>query len=322
MTGDPHAGDTAGQHVGEGTGNHQAGKRPWLVIGVFDGVHAAHESMIAHAREHAHGAPLCAVTFHPHPRAAVTGNHPGLLCPLEERIARLATLTDLPPVVLSFDDRLRLMSAATFVTDVLAGELHARGVTVGGNFRFGHRAEGNVAMLAELGARHDIQIELAPLFEAGGEAVSSTRIRHLLRTGKIEAALELLGHPFALAGPVVRGAQRGRELGFPTANLQVAPELLVPADGVYAGVAQAEGDDQPQLAAASIGTNPHFTAQQPNPPRSVEAHLLDYDGDLYGRRLRVELHRLLRGQREFDSVAQLVDQISADVQLVRTGAWR
>jgi riboflavin kinase/FMN adenylyltransferase len=221
------------------------------------------------------------------------------------------------------------MTAETFVHDVLVEQLHVSAVVVGENFRFGHMAAGDVAMLTRLGRTFGFTAEPSPLVSAGsagsagpagstdhGEAptvFSSTYIRSCVDAGDVTAAAAALGRPHRLEGIVVRGDQRGRELGFPTANLMHNPHAAVPADGVYAAwLLRRKGERL--RAAVSIGTNPTFAGRQ----RRVEAYALDFDGDLYGERLALDFVTRLREMRRYEGVAPLIDQITADVAQTRT----
>jgi riboflavin kinase/FMN adenylyltransferase len=212
------------------------------------------------------------------------------------------------------------LSAETFVHDVLVEHLHATVVVVGENFRFGHKAAGDVALLAQLGRTFGFTVEGAPLVSShaagdGDTVVSSTYIRSCVDAGDVAEAARALGRPHRLEGIVVRGDQRGRELGFPTANLLVAPHAAVPADGVYAAyVRRGRFGGQALMGAVSVGTNPTFSGRE----RRVEAYLLDFDADLYGERLALDFVAHLREQRRYDGVQPLIDQIAKDVEDART----
>jgi riboflavin kinase/FMN adenylyltransferase len=266
-----------------------------LAVGTFDGVHKGHLRVIETARNA--GLRTGVVTFDPHPRA-VLGGDVELLATLQRRLELFeeAGLEDV--LVLRFDEQLASLSATEFAERMLRG-IGAETVAVGETFRFGHGREGDLALLERLG----FDVRRVPLVEN----VSSSRIRQLVHAGDTEHAATLLGRPPEVEGIVVRGDGRGRELGFPTANLDVPEGLLVPPDGVYAGWTR------DRRAAISIGTNPHFDGVE----RRVEAHLLDFDGDLYGDRLVVELWSPIREQRRFDSLGELVAAIDADVERTR-----
>ncbi len=264
-------------------------------IGTFDGVHRGHVAVIDAARKASLRTTV--VTFDPHPRA-VLGGRVELLATLQRRLELLEAAGVKDVLVLGFDERLAALSAVEFAESMLRG-IGAEAVAAGETFRFGRGREGDLELLERLG----FDVRRVPLVEN----VSSSRVRELVHAGELDRAAALLGRPPEVEGTVVRGDGRGRELGFPTANLDVPEGLLVPPDGVYAGWA---GD---RRAAVSIGTNPHFDGVE----RRVEAHLLDFDADLYGNRLVVELWSPIREQRRFDSLDELVAAIGDDVELTR-----
>lgn len=266
-----------------------------VAVGTFDGVHKGHLRVVETARNA--GLRTGVVTFDPHPRA-VLGGHVELLATLQRRLELFEAAGVEDVLVLRFDEQLASLSATVFAERMLRG-IGAETVAVGETFRFGHGREGDLALLERLG----FEVRRVPLVEN----VSSSRIRQLVHAGETEHAAMLLGRPPEVEGIVVRGDGRGRELGFPTANLDVPDGLLVPPDGVYAGWTR------DRRAAVSIGTNPHFDGVE----RRVEAHLLDFDGDLYGDRLVVELWSPIREQRRFDSLDELVAAIDADVERTR-----
>jgi riboflavin kinase/FMN adenylyltransferase len=272
-----------------------AAARRGVAIGTFDGVHRGHLRVIEAARKA--GLRAAVVTFDPLPRA-VLGGRVELLATLARRLELLEGAGVEDVLVLRFDERLAALSAGAFAERILRG-IGAETVAAGETFRFGHGREGDLGLLERLG----FDVRRVPLVEK----VSSSRIRQLVHAGEIERAAGLLGRPPEVEGIVVRGDGRGRELGFPTANLDVPAGLLLPPDGVYAGWARG------RRAAVSIGTNPHFDGVE----RRVEAHLLDFDGDLYGERLVVELWAPLREQRRFDSLEELVAAIGDDVERTR-----
>jgi riboflavin kinase/FMN adenylyltransferase len=262
-----------------------------VAVGTFDGVHRGHLRVIDAARRA--GLRTTVLTFDPHPRA-VLGGGVELLATLARRLELLAAAGVDDVLVLRFDERFAALSAEEFAEQMLRG-IGAEAIAAGETFRFGRGREGDLDLLGLLG----FDVRRVPLVEN----ISSSRVRELLHAGGIAQAAELLGRPPDIEGIVVRGDGRGRELGFPTANLDVPKDLLVPPDGVYAGWAR------DRRAAVSIGTNPHFDGVE----RRVEAHLLDFDGDLYGERLVVEIWSPLREQRRFDSLEQLVAAIGDDV---------
>jgi riboflavin kinase / FMN adenylyltransferase len=269
-----------------------------VAVGTFDGVHRGHLRVIDAARSA--GLRTAVLTFDPHPRA-VLGDGVELLATLERRLELLGDAGVDDVLVLPFDERLAALPAEAFAELMLRG-IGAETVAAGETFRFGRGREGDLDLLDRLG----FGVRRVPLVEG----VSSSRVREFVHAGEIEEAAGLLGRPPEVEGIVVRGDGRGRELGFPTANLDVPDGLLVPPDGVYAGAAGG------RRAAVSIGTNPHFDGVE----RRVEAYLLDFDGDLYGQRLVLEIWAWLRGQRRFDSLEELVAAISDDVEEVRAAA--
>jgi riboflavin kinase/FMN adenylyltransferase len=267
-------------------------------IGSFDGVHRGHRRVLETAR--AAGAPVTVVTFWPHPRL-VLGNRVELLSTLERRIELLEEAGVDEVLVVEFTPGLAAREPAEFAESLLQ-QIGATVIVAGESFRFGRAAAGDAALLLQLG----FDVRTVPELEG----VSSTNVRSLLREGDVVGAARLLGRPPELEGTVVLGDQRGGTLGYPTANLAVPAELLVPAYGIYAGSALGH------RAAISIGVNPHYGGDE----RRIEPHLLDFEGDLYGRRLVVELWRLLREERAFSSEDQLVAQITRDVEETRAAA--
>jgi len=290
-------------------------------IGVFDGVHRGHQRIIARAAEIAseRGLPVVVVTFEPHPDEVVRpGSHPPLLTTVR-RLGELFAGRGVDALlVLPFDLEFSRLSPDEFVRVVLSERLHAAAVVVGENFRFGHKAVGDVALLGKLGEKYDFTAEGVPLQAANGVTISSSFIRERLAAGDVRGAALALGRPHRVEGVVVRGHQRGRALGFPTANLESPPHMAIPADGVYAGwlltlgLDGAETDRWP--AAISVGTNPTFGGED----RSVEAYALDRDDlDLYGVHAAIEFTDRLRGTVRFDSVEALIEQMRTDVEQVR-----
>jgi riboflavin kinase/FMN adenylyltransferase len=266
-----------------------------VAIGSFDGVHRGHRRVLDTAG--AVGATTTVVTFWPHPRL-VLGNHVELLSTLERRLELLESAGIDEVLVVNFTPAVAALSPQQFADDVLR-RIGTETIVVGENFRFGRAAAGDAESLDRLG----FDVRPVPLLDG----VSSTRIRTLLRDGDVVGAAQLLGRPAELDGTVVLGDQRGGTLGYPTANLATPPELLVPAYGIYAGAARG------RRAAISIGVNPHYAGEE----RRIEPHLLDFEGDLYGQRLVVELWLRLRDERAFGSEAELVAQIAQDVEATR-----
>ncbi|MEU8383648.1 bifunctional riboflavin kinase/FAD synthetase [Streptosporangium sp. NPDC048865] len=298
--------------------------RSVVTIGVFDGVHRGHQQMVARAVAMAArlGVPSVVVTFDPHPDEVVRpGTHPPRLTTARHRTELLAGLGVDAVCVLPFTLEFSRMTPDEFVQTVLVDRLHAAGVVVGENFRFGHKAAGDVETLRTLGEKYDFTAEGVPLV-SDGETISSTLIREQIAAGNMAAVTQTLGRPHRVEGLVVRGYQRGRQLGFPTANLESPEFTAIPADGVYAGWLQgvptgnlpAVYDGERWPAAISVGTNPTFEGV----PRTVEAYALDRDDlDLYGAHVAVDFGPRLRGNTRFDSIEALVAQIRADVDEVR-----
>jgi riboflavin kinase/FMN adenylyltransferase len=292
-----------------------------VTIGVFDGVHRGHQRIVARASEVAvtNRLPLVVVTFDPHPDEVVRpGSHPPLLCTLRRRVQLLSELGADAVCVLPFTLDFSRLGPDEFVRAVLAERLHARRVVVGANFRFGHRAAGDVALLAELGEKYDFSAEGVPLLTEDGITISSSSIRDLVAAGDVAGAARDLGRLHRVEGVVVRGAQRGRTLGIPTANLETPPYTAIPADGVYAGwlASLDENGNQTQRwpAAISVGTNPTFDGQH----RVVEAYALDRDDlDLYGVHVAVDFAARLRGMAKFGSVDELIAQMRLDIDQAR-----
>lgn len=289
--------------------------RSVVTIGVFDGVHRGHQQIIGHAVKRAAelGVQSVVVTFDPHPAEVVRpGSHPAVLTEPPIKAARIEDLGVDALCVIPFTAEFSRLPAEAFVHDALVERLHAALVVVGENFRFGHRAAGDVAMLRRLGRAFGFAVEEAPLVGGDDTVFSSTYIRACVAAGDVSRAARALGRPHRLEGVVVRGDRRGRELGFPTANLLTARFAAIPADGVYAAWL-VRGPDR-FAAAVSIGTNPTFAAVQ---ERRVEAYALDFDGDLYGERVALDFVARLRETRRYPSAGPLVEQIVQDVAQTR-----
>ena len=293
--------------------------RSVVTIGSYDGVHRGHQLIIRHAVDRARelGIPSVVVTFDPHPSEVVRpGSHPPLLAPHHRRAELMAELGVDALLILPFTKEFSKLSPAEFVAKALVDKLHAKAVVEGPNFRFGHKAAGNVDLLREQGEIYDFEVEVVDLYvtgeAGGGEPFSSTLTRRLVAEGDVEGAREILGRPHRVEGIVVRGAQRGRELGFPTANVETLPHTAIPADGVYAGWLHVADEAMP--AAISVGTNPQFDGTE----RTVEAYAIDRVGlDLYGLHVAVDFLAFVRGQARFDSIDALLVAIGDDVKRSR-----
>jgi riboflavin kinase/FMN adenylyltransferase len=279
-----------------------------VAVGTFDGVHLGHREVIAGSDT--------VLSFDPHPVSVVAPQHtPKLLTTPQRKAELIASLGVQELVVIPFDADFAKRSASEFVDDVLVGALNATQVAIGENFRFGNKAKGDPGLL-QADARFTTTVH--PLLEVDGEIVSSSHIRGLVLAGELAEANRLLGAPFQLCGEVTHGDERGRELGFPTANLVPSDEFACPGHGVYAARAIVAGADDPLgvgvAAAVSIGVRPTF---QTGRGELIEAYLLDFDGDLYGQTLCLEFLARLRGERRFDTPEALIEQMHRDVAQTR-----
>jgi riboflavin kinase/FMN adenylyltransferase len=278
-----------------------------VAVGTFDGVHLGHREVIAGADT--------VLTFEPHPTAVVRpGAAPRLLTDLRRKAQLIESLGVQELVVIPFDDEFAARSARRFVDEVLVDVLGATHVAVGENFRFGHQARGDAELLR---ADARFQTRIVELLEVDGEVVSSSHIRGLLLGGAVEYAGHLLGDPFTIAGEVAHGDERGRELGYPTANLVPDPAFVTPGHGVYAALARTLDGGAAVTgvpAAVSIGVRPTFVTGR---GELIEAFLLDFDGDLYGQTLELAFRKRLRGEKRFESVDALIDQMALDVDAAR-----
>jgi riboflavin kinase/FMN adenylyltransferase len=281
-------------------------------VGNFDGVHVGHQQVLGRSVDRARerGVQAVALTFVPHPvRVLAPGREPARLTPLERKLELMGESQLDAAVVLSFDRRMAALEPETFARTVLREGIGAQLVIVGTDFRFGRQRAGDVSLLARLGPELGFTVEPFHPVKVDGDRVSSSRVRQLLHEGEVEHVARLLGRPHDVAGVVVTGDQRGRTLGYPTANLGGLRALL-PATGVYACWATFGG--QRRMAAVNIGDRPTFGRG-----RSVEAYLLDFKGDLYDRELRLAFVARLRADQKFDSVEGLVAQIGRDVEKTR-----
>jgi riboflavin kinase / FMN adenylyltransferase len=287
-----------------------------VTVGMFDGVHRGHRALLDRvaAEAAARDLPAAAVTFDRHPLAVLRpGSEPPLLTTLDRKVELLGEAGLATVLMLEFTRELSEVTAEAFAAEVLFDALAARAVVVGENFRFGHRQRGDPALLATLGRPRGIEVVAVPLHADGGQVVSSTRARAELAAGDVAAAAASLGRPYAVEGTVVVGDRRGGPvLGVPTANLEVPAGIAIPADGVYAGHLTDATDGVARPAAISVGTNPQFGTE-----RRVEAHVLDFDADLYGHRVSVAFSHRLRDQAVFAGTAELVAQMRADIDQAR-----
>jgi riboflavin kinase/FMN adenylyltransferase len=279
-----------------------------LAIGFFDGVHRGHREIIkALLRLRRPGFRAGLLTFPNHPTTYLRPEQaPALITTLEERINLLAATGIDDVYLVPFDERVASLEARRFLEEALVGKLHIRALVFGENFRFGAQARGDAKLAAEVLGEHGVTVEAIPPLMDGGERVSSTRIRAALARGDFESVNRLLGEPYALRGRVMLGFGRGHDLGFPTANLQIAPEKTLPIEGVYAAVARYDGRDYNALV--SIGDNPTFGAG----PKTVEVWMLDFSRSIYGEQVTVRDFRFLREQRTFANADELVAQMHED----------
>jgi len=290
-----------------------------VAVGVFDGVHRGHQQVFRVLEKTARrlGAMPVVVTFDPHPDAVVAGRAPDMLMDSRERIERIAQLIGGLVVLQRFDEVFRRTTAEEFVQR-LGGGRNLAGLVMTSVSAFGRDRGGTLPVLREMGAAGGWELIEAPTLDSGGARVSSARTRELVAEGQLETAADLLGRPFALVGSVVHGEQRGRELGFPTANLDFSQPVALPPDGIYAARASWGGDSvlEPREradAVISLGTQPTFGGRL----RLLEVHLLDRDEDLYGERIRVEFCGWLRGQQRYESADELIVQMGLDVERAR-----
>ncbi|HEY6745280.1 MAG TPA: bifunctional riboflavin kinase/FAD synthetase [Mycobacteriales bacterium] len=285
-----------------------------VTIGVFDGVHRGHQEMIQHALRRARAAmlPLVLITFDPHPSEVVRpGSHPPVLTPVKRKAELVEALGVDAFFVLPFTTELSRMPPDEFVHVVLVEKLHAAAIVVGENFRFGHKAAGDLELLRTLGTRFGFSTEGVGMLRDDDVTLSSTFVRSSIDAGDVSQAEKALGRPHRIDGIVVRGEGRGRQLGYPTANVHTDRHIAIPADGIYAGWAMLR--DKRLQAAISVGTNPTFEGRQ----RTVEAYILDFDEDIYGVELGVEFVERLRGMEKFDNVEDLITQMGVDVERTR-----
>ena len=285
-----------------------------MTIGVFDGVHRGHQQIIGRAVQRARDTeqPAVVLTFDPHPSEVVRpGSHPAVLTPLRRKAELLEGLGVAVLCVMPFSTEFSRLDPAEFVHLVLVEHLHAAAVVVGENFRFGHKAAGDLGTLRTLGRTFGFSTEEVPLLRDDDVTLSSTFVRSSIDAGEVDRAAQALGRPHRIDGIVVRGAGRGRQLGYPTANVRSERHVAVPADGIYAGWAVLRGERLP--AAISVGTNPTFEGKD----RTVEAYILDFDEDIYGVELGVEFVERIRGMEKFDRVEDLVEQMGRDVEKAR-----
>ena len=282
-----------------------------LAVGIFDGVHAGHQQIIATAK---HLGEVTVMTFDPHPTSVVAPERaPSQLISVKDRIELLKEAGVTHVEVVNFNKDFSQLSPDQFIEDILVGRFKAEHVVIGENFNFGFKAQGSPRYLSEVGPKYGFGVSIVKLQEERGSTISSTRIRSLIIDGEIERANELLTRRFYLKGPVVHGEKRGREIGYPTANLGLAPLATIPADGVYAGWLSVGKNNW--AAAISIGTNPTFPGVR---GRQVEAYAIDQVGlDLYDQEAKIEFGFRLRDTLKFDGLAPLLEQMKKDCDQAR-----
>lgn len=297
-------------------GAHQD-ERPEVVatIGVFDGVHVGHQRLMSRVLERARvlGARSACITFSPHPQEVLRPDRQvPHLASLADRLRLIRGLGMDEVMVVEFTSELSQLSPEEFI-GLVERRFRLRELWVGANFALGKNRAGNPERLAAIGTERDFGVHTFPQMESDGQVVSSSRIRDLLLEGKVEGASRLLGRFYRLPGRVVEGDRRGRSLGFATANLAPGDRMLVPGDGIYATWCWLEGEQEPRPSAASIGVRPTFGGGR----RQIEAHIFDFDGNLYGQELAIEFVGWLRGEERFDSPEELVAQVIEDVKNAR-----
>lgn len=286
-----------------------------IALGNFDGVHLGHcqllKKMVSYANKK--GGIPSVLLFQPHPQQVLNpSNAPKLLMSNERKIKMMKDLGVELFYLIPFDLNFASLEPEEFVEEVLIKKLKVRGVFVGYNYQFGKRGAGKPEDLKKIGAEKGIYVEVIPPVVMHGVPISSTLIRSALNNGDVVRARELLGYWPVLQGEVIEGDQRGRRIGFPTANLAVPEELLIPKSGVYAGEAVVNGE--PYLTVLNIGRHPTFGLSN---KRTIEAHLLNFDGDLYGKQLEISLYKMLREERKYNNADELVDQINKDIELAK-----
>lgn len=302
-------------------------KESSIALGFFDGVHPGHQVVIGRAKEEADrlGVPCGVVTFKDHPRTLTRGQSPLLLTVIEQRLQLVESLGVDVALVLSFTEELCKLSPIEYVETVLVGSMGARAISVGPNHHFGRDREGDTDLLSQLGKKHNFTVHVADMVNVQGHEVSSSAIRELIMNNELEQAALLLSRPYTLSGQVVHGDRRGHTLGFPTANLSVYGFQVIPPRGVYVGYGSLD-DRQKIPCVINIGLRPTFQqppAQNSDPHQpvslclTIEAHLLDFDRDLYGNNLQIEFLSFLRSEQKFDGPVALKEQINKDILRAR-----
>lgn len=286
----------------------------WLTIGVFDGVHRGHQEILRRLADgaHANGIPAVVLTFDPHPASVLGRGEIGLLTLPDERAELLASMNVDVVITERFTKELSAVTAFDFMLR-LTRHLGLKHLLIGYDFALGKGREGNAPRLTDIGRELGYSVQVVSALSDESGVISSTEIRKLVSVGNVSEAAELMGHPYSLQGPVIRGDGRGKKIGVPTANIDYPREKIVPARGIYAGWATMDGEKH--IAALSIGVNPTFTPEKQT--SSLEAYILDFDEDIYGKDLKIDFVARLRNELKFDSVKALVEQIWKDVEETR-----
>jgi len=301
-------------------------KASCVALGFFDSVHPGHQAVIKKAVDEARRLDIASgvVTFYDHPRGLTRGQAPQLLTVIEQRLDLFEALGVDHAMVLTFSEELCRLSPREYVENVLLGSMGAKSISVGHNHHFGRNREGDANLLRQYGQEDDFVVHVADMVFVDGLEVSSSRIRQLIEQKDMPLAASLLSRPYAVRGTIVGGAQRGRKIGFPTANVSAAFNQLIPPPGVYAGYIRQAKDGpsllQPMPCVINIGYRPTFSEEvkeNKENPLTVEAHVLDFEGDLYDQTLEVQFVQYLRGEIKFEGIKQLVDQIASDCQSAR-----
>ena len=296
-----------------------------IALGFFDGVHPGHQAVIGKALEEARrlGVPCGIVTFKDHPRTLTRGKSPLLLTVIDQRLNLFSKMGVDFALALNFTEELCKLSPFEYVESILVGSLGARSISVGPNHHFGRDREGDAQLLTKMGTDLNFVVHVAEMVTVAGTEVSSSKIRELIQAGEMDAATSLLSRPFALHGKVVEGDKRGKQLGFPTCNLELYEFQVVPRRGVYAGMTSLK-DGRTVPSVINIGLQPTFNRErsESEEPETkdmrVEAHLLDFQGDLYDQMIEVQFHKYLRGEKRFDGPESLKKQIAADIETAKS----
>jgi len=284
-----------------------------VALGNFDGIHLGHREVITPVLDNDGQSRATVVTFSPHPKEFFSGEPRSLLTPQEEKVLYLEEIGVEQLVLLPFNRELANLTPQQFVEEIVVNHLQARQVSVGADFCFGHKRSGNAEVLKEIAATFGIGVTIVPLLKFHGTRISSSAIREALLSGQLHTANRMLGRSYRLIGQVVTGQQIGRTIGFPTANLQLLADKLIPCRGVY-GVRVSGAGTDPILGVMNIGNRPTVNGMS----QTIEVHLLDWSGDLYGKTLSVELEEFIRPEQKFASLEDLKAQIHADCETART----